>query len=117
MSAGSPTEGGAGMSGGSERKAVVDVACPCCGASLRVDAVLGTAEKIGDPVGAIKKEVDLGRAGELLAEESSRIAGKYDQIVSKEKERGAAAERLFKDFMEKAKDAPVEKPVRDIDLD
>ncbi|HEY5997585.1 MAG TPA: hypothetical protein VIU29_11225 [Candidatus Deferrimicrobiaceae bacterium] len=100
-----------------EGKTVLRLDCPCCGARLEVDAARGEVVKAEEPASAARKAADLKEAQRLLAEESSRIEEKYRKIVENDKGRGAAMDKLFKSFMEKAKDEPVEKPVKDIDLD
>jgi hypothetical protein len=100
-----------------ERKPTFDVECPCCGTRLVVDAVKGTVLESREPANA-RKGVDLKDARQVLTEESSRIHDRYRQIVEADKGRGAAMDKRFKDFLEKAKDEPpASKPVRDIDLD
>lgn len=90
--------------------------CPCCGATLVIDGAQGIVLEGRPPVNP-RKEADLKDAHQLLKEESTRIHEKYKQIVEADKGRGAAMEKKFKDFMEKSKDEPAPKPVRDIDLD
>ncbi len=105
------------MTEGGERRAEVEVTCPCCGAQLRIDAVRGALIDARKPESASRMAVDLSDASKLLAEESSRVEEKYRQIVAADKGRGEAMDKLFRNFMEKAKDEPAEKPVRDIDLE
>lgn len=105
------------MSDSLEERSVLKVDCPCCGAQLVVDTVRGVVVEKVDPASAARKATELKEAERVLAAEASRIEDKYRQSVEAEKGRGAAMEKLFKSFMEKAKDAPVEKPVKDIDLD
>ena len=105
------------MSEPGEKKTAVELECPCCGARLQVDVAQGVVLGSRKPESAARMGSDLGEASKLLAEESSRIREKYEQSVAKEKGRGEAMDRLFRDFMEKAKDEPAPKPVRDIDLD
>ena len=100
-----------------ERKAELDVECPCCGALLRIDAVRGALLGARMPESAVRMEAELSEASKLVAEESSRIDEKYRQIVAAEKGRGEAMDKRFRDFMDKAKDEPAAKPLRDIDLD
>jgi len=105
------------MSEPGERKTVVEVECPCCGAQLQVDPVRGVLLGSRKAESAARMGSELGEASKMLAEESSRIHEKYEQSVAREKGRGEAMDRLFRDFMEKAKDDPPAKPVRDIDLE
>ena len=91
--------------------------CPCCGAQLTIDATRGFVVETNDPAAVARKTAELKDADRLLAEESAGIEDKFKKIVEADKGRGAAMDKLFKSFMEKTKDEPVEKPVRDIDLD
>lgn len=100
-----------------DEKTQVTVDCPCCGAHLVVDVARGGVVGKVDPAAVSRKASDLKDAGRVLAEESARIEEKYKKIVEAEKGRGAAMDKLFQSFLEKAKDEPVEKPVKDIDLD
>ncbi len=100
-----------------EKKAAVEVECPCCGSRLRIDTVRGVLLEARKPESASRMASDLSEAQKLLAEESSRIDEKYQQIVAAEKGRSETMDKLFRNFMEKEKDEPAAKPVRDIDLD
>ena len=95
---------------------VLFVTCPCCETRLTVDpasgAVLGSENAAHARAG-----VDLKDAKRVLDQETARIHERYDQIVQTEKERGAALDKLFKTHIEKAKDEPPPRPIRDIDLD
>jgi hypothetical protein len=100
-----------------DKKTAVEVECPCCGAHLQIDTVRGALLAARKPESAARMGAEIHEAPKLLAEESSRIDEKYQQIVAAEKGRSAAMDKLFRNFMEKEKDEPAEKPVRDIDLD
>ncbi|HEY5996516.1 MAG TPA: hypothetical protein VIU29_05810 [Candidatus Deferrimicrobiaceae bacterium] len=104
------------MSDRTEEKNVLNVECPCCGSRLVIDAQKGAVIESHEPVNP-RKEASLSDARKLINEESSRIHEKYRQIVEADKGRGVTMEKKFKEFMEKAKDEPAPKPVRDIDLD
>ncbi|MEK6779887.1 MAG: hypothetical protein AABY80_09485 [Candidatus Deferrimicrobiota bacterium] len=104
------------MSESVENRPVVKVDCPCCGTNLVIDAARGVVLESRQPVNP-RKEASLSDAQQLLKEESSRIHERYQQIVEADKGRGATMEKKFKDFLEKTKDEPASKPVRDIDLD
>lgn len=99
-----------------DNRPVVKVECPCCGTHLVIDAARSVVLESREPVNP-RKEASLSDAQQLLKEESSRIHERYRQIVEADKGRGASMEQKFKDFLEKAKDDPAPKPVRDIDLD
>ena len=104
------------MSDPEERNAVLKVECPCCGTNLAIDAARGVVLESSPPVHP-RKEASLSDARQVLEKESSRLHERYRQIVEAEKGRGATMDKKFKDFLEKAKDEPAPKPVRDIDLD
>ncbi len=94
----------------------IEVICPCCEARLKIDPSEGVV--IGSEKAAhARAGVDLKDAQRVLEQESARIHQRYDQIVASEKSRGAELDKLFKSHMEKSKDEPAPRPVRDIDLD
>jgi len=99
-----------------EKGGVLEVTCPCCEARLTVDpasgAVLGSEKAAHARAG-----VDLKDARQVLEQETARIHERYDQIVKTEKGRGAVLDQLFKSHIEKSKDEPAPRPIRDIDLD
>ena len=104
------------MADRSEKADVIEVTCPCCEARLTVDpgsgAVLGSEKAAHARAG-----VDLKDAKRVLEQETARIHERYDQIVQTEKGRGAVLDKLFKFHIEKSKDEPAPRPIRDIDLD
>lgn len=92
------------------------VTCPCCGASLSIDArsgAIGEWKQAQDP----RKGADLKDAENLLREEKERVAARYREIVRTEKEKGATMDKKFQEFLEKSQGDPAAKPLRDIDLD
>jgi hypothetical protein len=99
-----------------EKGDVLEVTCPCCEARLAVDpasgAVLGSEKAAHARAG-----IDLKDARQVLEQETARIHERYDQIVKTEKGRGAVLDKLFKTHIEKSKDEPAPRPIRDIDLD
>ncbi len=99
-----------------DNKTPFKVECPCCGAALVIDGEKGIVLESHKPVNP-RKEAELKDAHQLLKEESTRIHEKFKQIVEADKGRGATMDKKFKEFMEKSKDEPAPKPVRDIDLD
>lgn len=97
-------------------ESILRVACPCCNATLSVDAGTGVVrewEEAKDP----RKTADLKDAMKVLAEEKARVETRYREIARVDKEKGAAMERKFKEFLEKGQGEPPVKPLRDIDLD
>jgi hypothetical protein len=97
-------------------KPAVQVDCPCCGTHLVIDAARGVVLESREPVNP-RKETDLRDARQVLQEESSRIHDRFRKIVEADKGRSATMEKKFKDFLEKTKEEPAPRPIRDIDLD
>ncbi len=97
-------------------ESTLKVTCPCCGAALSVDARSGA---VGDwkPAQDPRKGADLKDAEKLIREEKERVAARYKEIVKTDKEKGAAMDRKFQEFLEKSQGEPVAKPLRDVDLD
>ena len=99
-----------------EKGVVLEVTCPCCEARLAVDPVSGAVLESEKSAHA-RAGVDLKDAQQVLEQETARIHERYDQIVRTEKGRGAVLDKLFKSHIEKSKDEPAPRPIRDIDLD
>lgn len=92
------------------------IACPCCEAILTVDVELGTV--IGHEMPARPQRVQqLRDAGRMLEQEASQRREKYRNILDAEKDRGKTLDRKFQELLKKTKDRPVERPLKDIDLD
>ena len=97
-------------------ESTLGVTCPCCGATLTVDArsgAVGEWKQAQDP----RKAAALKDAEKLILEEKERVASRYREIVEADKGRGAAMDRKFQEFLEKSQGDPPPKPLRDIDLD
>lgn len=94
----------------------IKVTCPCCDAILTVDAELVIVIQHEMPARPHRVQ-QLKDANRLLEEEASQRREKYRSILDAEKDRGKALDRKFQELLKKAKDEPVEKPLKDIDLD
>jgi hypothetical protein len=94
----------------------VEVACPCCQAKLTIDRELGVVlSHVPPPKGA--PSVDLDDTARLLREQAARVEEKFRLSVEAERVKDDVLERKFAEGLKKAKDKPVEKPIRDFDLD
>lgn len=89
--------------------------CPCCRATLVVDANLRRVVRHEEPVRGDRPE--LSDAQRILAEEAARREALFQQSVADEKGRGDALSRRFEEALRKANDEPITKPTRDFDLD
>lgn len=93
-----------------------EVDCPCCRARLTVDpqvsAVLSYVPPPKPP-----PSVDLDDTAQLLRNQADAVEAKFRASVEAEKTKEDVLARKFAEGLKKAKDGPVEKPLRDFDLD
>lgn len=92
------------------------VTCPCCSATLTIDpAVPAILEHKLPPKPQLIAQ--LKDAAKHLQEEAGRRDEKYQQILEAEKNKGKVLDRKFQELLKKAKEEPIAKPIKDIDLD
>jgi len=93
-----------------------EVACPDCGAMLKIDAKSGV---LVSHTSAPRKRMfeDMETAAKAMREHGERAESIFRQSVDAEKNKADLLEKRFAEAMRKAKDAPDEKPLREIDLD
>lgn len=101
---------------GKDRPVSVELECPCCQAKLTVDRELGVVLSHTPPPKP-PSSVDLDDTARLLREEAERVEAKFKLSVEAERMKDDVLERKFAEGLKKAKDQPVEKPLRDFDLD
>jgi hypothetical protein len=104
------------MSPRQQNEKKLEVVCPCCGATLTVDAQLG---KVLFHTAPPKQETgpDLDFASQLLKKEAERREALFRQSSDDQKISSELLDRKFREAFEKTKDQPTTKPVRDFDLD
>lgn len=61
--------------------------------------------------------IDLDDTAQLLRKHSEAVEAKFRASVEAEKTKEDVLARKFAEGLKKAKDAPIEKPIRDFDLD
>jgi len=61
--------------------------------------------------------IDLDDTAQLLRRQSEAVEAKFRASVEAEKTKEDVLARKFAEGLKKAKDAPIEKPIRDFDLD
>lgn len=94
----------------------IQVACPCCSAILTIDPAL--AAVLNHKLPAKPQLIaELKDAAKLVKEEASRRDEKYQQIAEAEKNKSKVLEAKFQELFKKAKEEPITKPLKDIDLD
>jgi hypothetical protein len=93
-----------------------EVDCPCCHAKLTLDREIGAVlSHMPPPKGA--PSVDLDDTARLLRDQADAVEAKFRASVEAERTKEDVLARKFAEGLKKAKDAPVEKPLRDFDLD
>ncbi len=99
-----------------ERKPTIELICPCCQARLTVDPELGAVLHHELPPKAASV-TDLKAAAEELKGEASKREARFKESMEAEKGKAKLLDRRFKDLLKKAKDEPITRPTREIDLD
>jgi hypothetical protein len=94
----------------------VEVTCPCCHAKLKVDAELAVVLSHTAPV-RTGPGVDLNDAAGILAAQERKREDKFRDSWEAEKKKEDVLARKFEEGLKKAKGEPVERPLRDFDLD
>lgn len=94
----------------------LNVTCPCCQAKLVVDPMFGAVLSHEAPVRP-GPNVDLTDAQKILADQNRLREDKFADSWFQESNKEDILAKKFEEAMKKAKDAPVEKPIRDFDLD
>jgi hypothetical protein len=94
-----------------------EVACPCCGASLKID--VDTKAVIAHTPKAVPKMFDdIEHAARAMKEQDSRKESIFRQSVEAQKNSADLLEKKFQEAVRKAKETPdTGKPLRDFDLD
>jgi hypothetical protein len=100
----------------SDKPTTLQITCPCCDATLTIDPELAV---VLDHKAAVRPQmaVELKDAARLVKEEAGRRDEKYKQLVEAEKNKSKVLEAKFQELFKKAKEEPITKPIKDIDLD
>lgn len=100
----------------SEQESTIKVTCPCCGAMLVVDPVLAAVLDHKVPARP-QATIELKDAVRHLQDEATRRDEKFQQLKEAERDKAKILDRKFQELLKKAKEEPLEKPIKDIDLD
>lgn len=93
-----------------------EIACPCCAALIVVDpATHGVISHTPPPSKRTFENLDA--ATSALKDQELRRESLFRQSVEAEKNKADLLNKKFEEAMKKAKDSPVERPLRDFDLD
>ncbi len=94
-----------------------EVACPCCGAALKIDAE-SKAVIAHTPKAVPRTFEDLEAAARAMKDQDSRKESLFRQSVEAQKNQGDLLEKKFQEALKRAKETPdTGKPLRDFDLD
>ncbi len=101
----------------SKHSAPFEVACPCCGATLKVDPQ--TKAVISHIAKAVPKTFeDLEAAARAMKDQDTRKESIFRQSVEAQKHQGDLLEKKFQEALKRAKETPdTGRPLRDFDLD
>ena len=99
-----------------EHKQTFETDCPCCHAKLTLDRELGVVLSHVPPPRP-PSSVDLDDTAALLRRQTEAVEAKFRASVEAEKSKEDVLARKFAEGLMKAKDGPVEKPLRNFDLD
>jgi hypothetical protein len=94
----------------------IEVTCPCCQSRLTVDPQLAVVLAHVAPVKAAP-DVDISDSARILADQAQRREDKFRDSWDAERKKEDVLARKFEEALKKAKEQPVEKPVRDFDLE
>jgi hypothetical protein len=99
-----------------KKQDIFEVACPDCGAMLRIDAETGV---LVSHTSAPRKRMfeDLESAAQAMRDQNERKESIFRQSVDAERNKADLLEKKFAEALRKAKDAPDVKPLREFDLD
>lgn len=95
---------------------VFEVACPDCGAMLKIDGATGLVVS-HTPAPRKRMFEDLETAAQAMREQEERKESIFRQSVDAERNKDDLLEKKFAEALRKAKDAPEGKPFREFDLD
>jgi hypothetical protein len=95
---------------------LIEVACPDCGAMLKIDAATGVMVS-HTPAPRKRMFEDLETAAKAMREQDERKESIFRQSIEAEKNKEDLFEKKFAEALRKAKDAPEGKPLREFDLD
>lgn len=98
------------------KETIFEVACPDCGAMLKIDGSTGLVVS-HTPAPRKRMFEDLETAAKAMREQDERKESIFRQSVDAEKNKADLLEKKFAEALRKAKDAPEGKPLREFDLE
>jgi len=99
-----------------KKQEIFELACPDCGAMLRIDAETGVLVS-HTPAPRKRMFEDLESAAQAMRAQDERKESIFRQSVDAEKNKADLLEKKFAEAVRKAREAPDVKPLREFDLD
>src|SRR5437763_8916887 len=93
----------------------IEVTCPCCQSKLCVDTQLAVVLSHTPPA-RVAPNVDISDAARILSDQAKLREDKFRDSWEAERNKEDVLTRKFEEALKKAKDQPIEKPLRDFDL-
>lgn len=102
---------------GGKQNATIEVACPECGSTMKVDATTG-AVIAHTPAPRKRTFEDFETAAKAMREQNERKESLFRQSVEAQKNSNDLLDKKFAEALRKAKETPdTGKPLREFDLD
>ncbi len=100
-----------------KQNSIIEVACPECGATMKVD-VATRAVIAHTPAPRKRTFEDFETAAKAMREQDERKESIFQQSLEAQKNHGDVLEKKFAEALKKAKETPdTGKPLREFDLD
>jgi hypothetical protein len=99
-----------------KKSAPIEVLCPCCQSKLVIDTQLASVLS-HTPQPKAAPDVDISDAARILADQAQRREDKFRQSWEAENKKEDVLARKFEEALKKAHEGPLEKPMRDFDLE
>jgi hypothetical protein len=94
----------------------IEVTCPCCHSKLTVDTQLSVVLSHQAPP-RTAPDLDITDSARILADQARHREDKFRDSWEAESKKEDVLNRKFEEALKKAKGQPIEKPLRDFDLD
>ncbi len=93
-----------------------EVFCPCCGARLTIDPMLGKVLHSQQPEKQARGR-DLDHIAQLLESDAARRDALFRESMAEQRIKPELLERKFEEALKKTSKEPAPPPLRDFDLD
>jgi hypothetical protein len=98
------------------KDSILRVCCPCCQATLEIDGATGIV-LAHEPPKRKKVTKDLAKAVQEVRGQAAKRDETFRKAVDAQKQRETQMEQKFEGLFKRQKGKPVDRPMREIDLD